>query len=265
MTSILILNDGLPRCGSESKRFDLALSLVARPMKSLQYSCKDILETIGTRNLAWCDCSGSGPMSRAGSRSAERFADFVPHPRFGTGPRYTDLNPTQPFPHTSIPWNSRDSELRIVGTAIAADPSRQVSRPVQRTHYFDIIRTCRDCQRQFLFFAEEQKFWYEDLQFAPESEAIRCCECRAKKRKHPSPQARYSVLAGLKSRTLDESEEMLTLLLELIEQGRFSSKHTNKARQLLNLLKCEGRPEAQLKIWKSRIERCEGHGTQPAG
>ena len=40
------------------------------------------------------------------------------------------------------------------------------------THYFDAKRVCRKCERPFLFFAEEQKYWYEDLRFPLEADCL---------------------------------------------------------------------------------------------
>jgi hypothetical protein len=54
----------------------------------------------------------------------------------------------------------------MASTAVAADVSRQIFTTMPVTHYFDVKRVCRGCQRPFLFFADEQKHWYEELGFS---------------------------------------------------------------------------------------------------
>ena len=51
-----------------------------------------------------------------------------------------------------------------------------------RYWYVDESRECLQCGRGFLFLAGEQKYWFETLQFHPRSTAIRCAECRRRKR-----------------------------------------------------------------------------------
>lgn len=45
--------------------------------------------------------------------------------------------------------------------------------------YFDINFTCNTCKKDFTFSKEEQKFWYEDLQFVVYSKPVNCKSCRA--------------------------------------------------------------------------------------
>ncbi len=48
--------------------------------------------------------------------------------------------------------------------------------------YVDQERQCRTCEEDFVFFKEEQKFWYETLKFWVVSEAVNCKKCRKEKR-----------------------------------------------------------------------------------
>ena len=82
----------------------------------------------------------------------------VNHPRYGKRPRITGLNPAGGpdvhfHPHTT-------KKNRIANTAIRADLARQKYTIAAVTHYLDVERSCRDCQRPFIFFAAEQKHWY---------------------------------------------------------------------------------------------------------
>jgi hypothetical protein len=48
--------------------------------------------------------------------------------------------------------------------------------------YLDKINQCKTCQKEFCFSKDEQQFWFEELKFWVQSEAINCKECRAAKR-----------------------------------------------------------------------------------
>lgn len=47
--------------------------------------------------------------------------------------------------------------------------------------YFDVELHCEDCENNFIFFAAEQKFWYETLKFWVQSRPKQCVDCRRKK------------------------------------------------------------------------------------
>ncbi|MCU0391286.1 MAG: zinc-ribbon domain-containing protein [Thermoflexibacter sp.] len=48
--------------------------------------------------------------------------------------------------------------------------------------YFDIEKKCTVCGENYIFSAEEQKFWYEELKFFVQGESKSCVKCRQKKR-----------------------------------------------------------------------------------
>ena len=52
--------------------------------------------------------------------------------------------------------------------------------------YVDKQSVCVQCGKDFIFQAKEQKFWYENLKFNFHSHAIRCLDCRKKKRNEKS-------------------------------------------------------------------------------
>src|SRR5690242_18136380 len=105
------------------------------------------------------------------------YEQFVVHPRYGRGPRITGLNPDRGFGASHFVWWSSAS-TRVPFTAVVADSKRQQPSCVPVTHYFDERRVCVDCHRPFLFFADEQKHWYEELGFTVNSECVRCVPCR---------------------------------------------------------------------------------------
>src|SRR5262245_22376954 len=107
-------------------------------------------------------------------------SDLVAHPRFGRKVR--------PSGHRVDPDKLRASfwqyqnEVLFPESAIPADTTRQNHGVCNRPWYVDILKACVKCGRGFLFFAEEQRFWYEDLGFFVDADCIRCPECRAAER-----------------------------------------------------------------------------------
>src|SRR5690554_738010 len=101
------------------------------------------------------------------------YDSYVEHPRYGRKPRITGLNPVNDYRRVFLHWHSGD-DCRIPNTAVEADLSRQSPAAVPVTHYFDVKRACRDCGRPFIFYALEQKHWYEELGFCLEADCVRC-------------------------------------------------------------------------------------------
>lgn len=99
--------------------------------------------------------------------------DVVPHPRFGSKPiRSEDWI----LPSSSCWWYSHRAVFPE--SAIPADISRQNYSCIPVVFYVDVLEHCIDCNRPFIFFAKEQKHWYEDLGFGLDSWAVRCPVCR---------------------------------------------------------------------------------------
>src|SRR5688572_8761575 len=112
------------------------------------------------------------------ARDADEYAAFVDHPRYGRHPHITGLNPDGGSDDVFLHWRWRKKGCLIPNTAIPADLSRQTAATIHVTHYFDQKLECRDCRRLFIFFAEEQKHWYEELGFGLDSDCVRCVFCR---------------------------------------------------------------------------------------
>ena len=111
-------------------------------------------------------------------KARAKYADYVEHPRFGKEPRLTGLDVTDlPDGTVYCHWHSPVG-VRVPGTAVAADVTRQRRATVHVTHYYDAKRVCRQCERPFLFFADEQKYWYEELAFPLEADCLECPPCR---------------------------------------------------------------------------------------
>jgi len=122
---------------------------------------------------------------------------------------------------------------RIPGTAVAADCSKQKFVAMGVTHYFDRSKSCQDCKRPFIFFAEEQKHWYEELGFSLDADCVRCVPCRKREQGVAGRLHRYEELFHIPERTADESLEMAECCMALIEGQQFGRRQTERVRMLL--------------------------------
>ena len=217
----------------------------------------------------------------------EDYADHVEHPRFGKVPRLTGLDVAPDSPAVSPHWNTRyvspavlremerllgwvptypDDGTRVVpGTAVAADLSRQTPATVPVTHYFDIEKACRDCGRRFIFFADEQKHWYEELGFPLESDAVRCPPCRKRLQKIARLRQRYEQLFHASTLTTEETLEMAECCLVLIEEAIFHRRQTERVRMLLNRIPEDGRAQQRYLDLSARVRAAEKEGEPDVG
>jgi hypothetical protein len=167
---------------------------------------------------------------------ATDYAGFVEHPRYGTGPRVTGLDVADsPDGRVYCHWHSPPG-VRVPSTAVAADVSRQAEATLHVTHYFDAKRVCRKCERPFLFFAEEQKHWYEDLMFPLEADCLDCPPCRKDEQRLRATRQKYDALLTKTARTPTDTLELVECGLLLIESVVFSVKLVPKLRGLLKPL-----------------------------
>lgn len=190
------------------------------------------------------------------------YADYVEHPRYGRGPNRTGLNPSPHDPGVRLHWNavshaeivqqyesalgekypyaeliwSDDRPRRIPHTAIVADLDRQTPATVPATHYYDVERRCRDCGRPFIFFAREQKHWYEELGFGLDSDCVRCVDCRRRQQGIAHEREQYESLFHVADKTPEQCLRMAEACLTLVEAGQFTAKKTQRVRMLLNQL-----------------------------
>jgi hypothetical protein len=158
----------------------------------------------------------------------KKYDAYVEHPRHGQRPRRTGLDPS-PYG-----WKVQlDPNARIPGTALKANPDKQNHPTVPVSHYYDIEKVCRDCERHFIFFAEEQKYWYETLQFPLDSDCVRCSDCRKTDQFLSRNRSSYERLANSKHRDWKDNLKMAKSALTLVENGVFGSKVVQKIRRLL--------------------------------
>lgn len=164
------------------------------------------------------------------------FTDFVEHPRFGRYPIRTGLNPETSFSGgVYLHWHS-DPSCRIPFTAVIADTTKQNQPTVAVTHYYDSKRHCRDCKQPFIFFAQEQRYWYETLQFPLTSDCVRCVNCRQQERILSKQRAEYERLIQLDSLEVEERLNLVALGLNLVEHGLFGDRVLAQLTARLNQL-----------------------------
>jgi hypothetical protein len=82
---------------------------------------------------------------------------------------------------------ARQQRLIDQGVAVNAEalsPDNSYSSPayVERGYYIDIPFQCRDCGKQEVWTATQQKWWYEVAKGSRWTTAIRCRNCRRRQR-----------------------------------------------------------------------------------
>jgi hypothetical protein len=190
--------------------------------------------------------------------NADKYTEYVEHPRFGKGPHYTGLDPDCNDPDVQFHWrvnirsDGMTEELNrlfggtiprppgncgaILGTAVAADLSKQTSATIPVTHYYDEDRICRKCGRHFIFFALEQKYWYEELHFTLDSDCVCCSECRKSNQSIARKRKKYEELIHINNPSADEMLEIAVCAVTLIEGGVFSERQIEHVRAIINKL-----------------------------
>ena len=189
-------------------------------------------------------------LSTSNMPDISKYSDFVEHPRYGRGPRFTMLEPKG---DVYLGWHIKG---RIPKTAIKADVSKQRDATLHVTHYYDQERRCCECNRNFIFFAAEQKHWYEELQFGLDSDCVRCAPCRKAQQGLQRTRFRYENLFHVLERSPDQCAQMIECSLELIENQIFTPKHLQKVRTLINKLP-EGFQHERITEMRKRVSQIE--------
>jgi hypothetical protein len=187
------------------------------------------------------------------------YAGFVEHPRYGKEPRFTGLDVADsPDGRVYCHWHSPPG-VRVLNTAVVADVSRQGKATLHVTHYFDAKRVCRKCGRPFLFFAEEQKHWYEELMFPLEADCLDCVPCRKDEQRLRAIRQKYDALLEKTARTEADTLELVESGLFLVKSVVFSAKLLPKLRGLLKplLLDTEGPYYTRARALMSTIDEVD--------
>ncbi len=199
----------------------------------------------------------------------KKYDSYVEHPRFGRRPRHTGLNPNPYSPDVDLHSNAtniheiqeravrltgerlgflKDLEAmtprrlpRIAGTAVKAEPSKQNRPTVPVTHYYDVEHVCRNCRRPFIFFAEEQKHWYEVLGFRLDVDCVRCPPCRKREQALARKRAKYERLLKARNRDWKDNLKLAECAVTLVEAGLFKLRVVDQVRASLKTIPLEER------------------------
>jgi len=149
-------------------------------------------------------------------------AELVPHPHYGRSPQ---LNGVPLKDAAAFCLYEYQASWTFPTTRIVAIPSRQNYSVMPWTDYFDVLRKCRDCSRWFVFFAKEQQYWFEELQFFVDSTCVRCAECRRQQRHRKEAQRRYAEMLAEPSPDAAQLTQLLTNTLYLWKEGVLHRQH----------------------------------------
>ena len=218
------------------------------------------------------------PPPRANGCSPQDFADYVEHPRFGRSPRFTGVAkaPNAAYVYlfqagrllteretqrlalfTRRIWIAGNHLHLVPGTAIVANPLRQKKATIPATHYFDLDKVCRSCRKRFLFFAEEQKHWHEELGFPLDADAVNCPVCRKRLQQISRIRNRYEEMFHLQHRSFEQNLELATCRMTLIEQGIFPRRHATEVKRFLNLVSAEDRQTPKYRALQTRLQQLD--------
>ncbi len=121
-------------------------------------------------------------------------------------------------------------------TAVRANITNQDYSVCPRHWYVDAAFRCVRCGKNFIFSAEEQRFWYEELGFYIDSRAKRCRECRSELRELKLLQQEYDreISAALKSASeLGRKKRLIDVINALDEGGVELPVKTQENRRIL--------------------------------
>jgi len=147
---------------------------------------------------------------------------YINHPRYGGAPiqsEYKFLKEDIDHAH----WHYTQVKY-FPKTAIPADIEKQNYSTFPREIYVDIEVLCDVCNHPFLFFALEQKYWFETLGFYIDAHCTRCTNCRAKDREIKNMKKTYQNLVNKQNRTSEENKMLKQASLELYMRGYIKNK-----------------------------------------
>jgi hypothetical protein len=150
------------------------------------------------------------------------------------------------------------TEYIFCASALPADVAKQKFGVFPRRHYVDILRRCRTCGEWFLFFAREQRHWYEVLGFWIDANCVHCHDCRLRDQRLRKARARYADRISSASTLGDR--ELLTLLrdaLFLTESGLI--KGDARLRRVRNLVKRRGIAAEQVHAVEAFLSKRPSH------
>jgi len=196
------------------------------------------------------------------SKRSKKYANYVEHPKYGQSPLFTYLVPSISKDEKFVLVTRPAGQHFIENTAILANLSSSSGSAYLVKYYVDEDKFCIDCDRPFIFFAQEQKYLFDELGLSMQIKGRRCYDCRKKRRILKQEGARYAELKHIQNRSLDETIEMADICLKQMEAGLFNPRQTQTVRALLNKLtrdsnKLTAKKRAFIGIAQSRLASIE--------
>ena len=147
--------------------------------------------------------------------------DLVPHPRAW---QMAACSPHQ-RPAMSIEemrlrvWQLRGASI-VPGTAVLANAGHpERDSYFARAIYADVLKQCAACARPFVFYANEQRFWFETLLLPPDVDCVNCPPCRKQLRRVKAALARYAQRLHVPRLRTKDMKAFVDDVLFLFEQG----------------------------------------------
>ena len=150
-------------------------------------------------------------------RSQTNSGNFVPHPRYGSEPIPSGLKVSEEEIRHGF-WRLTRDKI-FPESVLLADPEKQNYAIYPRRYYVDVQRICRTCHRPFIFFAREQRYWFETLRFFVDADCVLCPDCRRESR---SVQRRLRRYSDLHAKSAPSRKELMFLVDDaayLLERG----------------------------------------------
>ena len=144
--------------------------------------------------------------------------NIVPHPRFGNESLNSGVQGISREAILRSYWGY-GSEQIFPESVLMADANKQNYSVFPRQCYVDMLKTCRSCARPFIFFAAEQKHWFEVLQFYIDADCVHCPECRQQRVAAKREFQRYTALVGIETPSVTELKQLVDLTVSLLAQG----------------------------------------------
>ncbi|MEM9783848.1 MAG: zinc-ribbon domain containing protein [Pseudomonadota bacterium] len=157
-------------------------------------------------------------------RRVPRRGTYVDHPRYGNRPILSDERWTETEVRRAF-WQYGRARI-FPETAIRADLTRQNYGFSPRRCYVDIAERCRSCGREFLWFALEQKHWFEELGFFIDAQCHHCQDCRHISHKLRERRQAYDALIAKADKTTAEWERLERLGKALWDAGAITKPET---------------------------------------
>ena len=146
--------------------------------------------------------------------------DVVPHPRAREMARRAHGRAT----HMSAAqiqakvWRLSAGTI-LPETAVLANVERQRTSWCARPVYVDLLKRCKTCRRPFVFYANEQRFWYEALQFDVNVDCVMCPPCRKLAHRTKACLDRYATAVNAPRLDAKAMKTFVDDALYLLEQG----------------------------------------------